>query len=143
MTGELQRRGNMRKGTREDHARRIALARRAAATADSCSVMARAASYFRGHFDEIFTDASGETPGSFLRRRRLDRATLELCFTRRTILEIALSAGFSSHEAFTRAFHRRYQIAPSAFRAPGAEPCRFAVRLGLAIAGHFQKPPTP
>jgi AraC-like DNA-binding protein len=142
MTGELHRRGKVRNVTREDHSRRIALARRAATTANDCSDMARAASYFRAHFDQIFAHATGETPGSFLRRRRLDRATLALCFTRRTILEIALDAGFGSHEAFTRAFRRRHKITPSAFRSHGAGSCRLAARLGLAIAGHFRKPTT-
>jgi AraC family transcriptional regulator len=39
-----------------------------------------------------------------------------------SVLEIALSCGFGSHEAFTRAFRRRFGLTPRAYRARGLTP---------------------
>jgi AraC family transcriptional regulator len=36
-----------------------------------------------------------------------------------TLLEIALDCGFQNHETFTRAFRRRFVMAPSRYRAWG------------------------
>ena len=44
-------------------------------------------------------------------------ALKEVRDTDRSILAIALDHGFSSHEAFTRAFKAAYGLTPSAFRA--------------------------
>ncbi|HEY5923570.1 MAG TPA: GyrI-like domain-containing protein, partial [Kofleriaceae bacterium] len=43
----------------------------------------------------------------------------ELVLTKRAILEIALDAGFASHEVFTRAFLRRFGMSPRSYRARG------------------------
>lgn len=51
-----------------------------------------------------------------LSTRRLSRAADELCSTGCRILEIALHYGFSSHEAFTRAFVKKYGCSPSQYR---------------------------
>ena len=53
----------------------------------------------------------------YLRRRKLAFALKEVRDTNRSILDIALDHGFSSHEAFTRAFKAAYGVTPSAFRA--------------------------
>ena len=42
-----------------------------------------------------------------------------LLTTEDSVLDVALSCGFQSHEAFCRAFRKRFQIAPSAYRARG------------------------
>ncbi len=51
-----------------------------------------------------------------LRADRLGKATVLLETTRATVLEIALSLGYSDHAHFTRAFHRWRGIAPLAYR---------------------------
>jgi AraC family transcriptional regulator len=61
----------------------------------------------------------GETTKQYTLRVRLDRAAAELVSGRRTILEIALAAGFGSHEVFTRAFRRRFGLSPSSYRGRG------------------------
>jgi AraC family transcriptional regulator len=38
----------------------------------------------------------------------------------RPILKVALSVGYGSHEAFTRAFHERFGLTPEAIRAQGS-----------------------
>src|SRR5262245_31570476 len=58
----------------------------------------------------------GETPKQFTLRLRVDRAAAALLNSRATILEIALECGFESHEAFCRAFRRRFRLSPSAYR---------------------------
>jgi AraC family transcriptional regulator len=63
--------------------------------------------------------ALGETPKQFTLRLRLDRAAGALVSSRRSILDIALACGFQSHEAFCRAFRRRFRMSPSACRKLG------------------------
>ncbi len=57
-----------------------------------------------------------ETPKRFTLRLRVDRAAAALISSRESILEVALEFGFESHEAFCRAFRRRFQMSPSAYR---------------------------
>jgi AraC family transcriptional regulator len=49
-------------------------------------------------------------------RLRVDRAAATLICSRASILEVALDFGFESHEAFCRAFRRRFQMSPSVYR---------------------------
>jgi AraC family transcriptional regulator len=69
------------------------------------------------HFHRTFKAFTGETPKRLVQRVRLERAAVKLATSRSTILEIALAAGFESHEVFLRAFRRQFGVAPSAFRA--------------------------
>lgn len=52
----------------------------------------------------------------YLRLRRLAFALIEVRDTERNFLDIAVDFGFSSHEAFSRAFKATYGIAPLAYR---------------------------
>jgi AraC family transcriptional regulator len=58
----------------------------------------------------------GETPKDFTLRLRVDRAAAALISSSASILKIALDCGFESHEAFCRAFRRRFGTSPSAYR---------------------------
>ncbi|MEO8275126.1 MAG: GyrI-like domain-containing protein [Thermoanaerobaculia bacterium] len=70
------------------------------------------------HFHRLFTAWFGETPGDYLRRRRIESGALRLISQPRTrVLDVALAVGFGSAEAFTRAFRQRYGASPSAWRA--------------------------
>jgi AraC family transcriptional regulator len=71
----------------------------------------------RYHFDRIITSVAGEPPNRFRRRILLERAAYRLLTTRRTILDVAVEAGYGSHEAFTRAFTRAYGVGPGQWRA--------------------------
>jgi AraC family transcriptional regulator len=55
----------------------------------------------------------------YVRDRRLAEAAKALVVTRATILQIALEAGYQSHEAFTRAFIDAYRVSPSELRRSG------------------------
>ncbi len=60
-----------------------------------------------------------ETPKQFTLRIRLDRAASELLTTNKSILDVALAFGFENHETFSRAFQKRFQLSPSAYRKRG------------------------
>ena len=60
----------------------------------------------------------GETLGEYLRRRRLELAALRLVSQPSTpVLDIGLSSGFGSAEAFARAFKARFGSSATAWRA--------------------------
>lgn len=78
--------------------------------------LAQRAHLSRFHFDRVIAATAGEPPGRMRRRVLLERAAYRLATTDRLILEIALEAGFSSHESFTRAFAKAYGEAPAEWR---------------------------
>ena len=63
-----------------------------------------------------FREVSGMRFREYLRLRKLAFALKEVRDSERSLLDIALDYGFSSHEAFTRAFRGVYGIAPSEYR---------------------------
>jgi AraC-like DNA-binding protein/effector-binding domain-containing protein len=71
------------------------------------------------HLHRIFSRAAGETPKQFTLRLRLERAAALLLAGRESVLDVALSCGFQSHEVFTRAFRRRYGTTPQVYRSRG------------------------
>ena len=72
--------------------------------------------YSEYHMSRKFKEISGMQFRDYLRYRRLAFALVEVRDTQKSILDIALDYGFSSHEAFTRAFKEAYGIAPSEYR---------------------------
>lgn len=64
------------------------------------------------HFYRHFAVLAGMPAGTYLRRRALAQAAIEVMGTSRRILDIALDAGFSSHEGFTRAFEQEFSYTP-------------------------------
>ena len=79
--------------------------------------LAQVAHFSRFHFHRVFRGIVGESIGEHLRRLRLERASGELRRTDRSVLDIALDAGYEAHEAFTRAFRGHFGVAPSEYRA--------------------------
>ena len=70
------------------------------------------------HFHRIFCSWTGETLGHYLRRRRLETAAVRLAGQPElSILDVAVSVGFGSTEAFARAFKVRFGCTASAWRA--------------------------
>ena len=73
----------------------------------------------RFHLHRVFSTTAGETPKQYTLRLRLGRAAVMLLTGEESVLDIALSCGFQSHEAFCRAFRRRFGMAPSTYRERG------------------------
>lgn len=80
------------------------------------SRLAKSLGYSEFYVSRKFSEISGMSLRDYMRFRRLAFALTELRDTDRGILDIALDYGFSSHEAFTRAFRDAYGITPSEYR---------------------------
>ena len=78
--------------------------RRYAEPLDLDSMAAAAAGFSRYHFSRAFRAAFGETPGSYLSRRRVERAKDLLRSANLTVTEVCLLVGFSSLGSFSSRF---------------------------------------
>ncbi len=78
--------------------------------------LARRFHFSRFHFDRMISSVAGEPPQAFRRRILLERAAYRLVTTTAPLIDVAVEAGYGSHEAFTRAFSRAYGAAPAAWR---------------------------
>ena len=72
------------------------------------------------HFHRIFRGMIGETVAQHIKRLRLERAALRLRTTSRSIIDIAIEAGYESHEGFIRAFAGSFACSPSSYREKAA-----------------------
>jgi AraC family transcriptional regulator len=84
--------------------------------------LARVAAFSSFHFHRIFRGLTGEAVQEYIRRLRLERAARNLKQTGERITQIALEAGFQTHESFTRAFGDMFEVSPSQYRALGCNP---------------------
>jgi AraC family transcriptional regulator len=100
--------------------------------------LAEVAHFSAFHFHRVFLAWVGETLGDYMWRRRLEIAAVHLAArSQATILEIALTVGFGSSEAFARAFKRRFGCTPSAWRA--GTPQRWADELASTRLRHANR----
>ncbi len=110
----------MRPATLQHHRARIAEAQRhLAAHLDEpidCAKLAAIARLSARQLERVFARIVGETPAAHARRLRIERAAVRLRNSRASILEIAIGAGFESHEAFTRVFRLRFGVTPASYR---------------------------
>jgi AraC-like DNA-binding protein len=78
--------------------------------------MASIACLSRYHFARSFKQAVGQSPHRYVGARRLERAKALLIQGDRSLVDIALSLGFSSQANFTRAFRQATGLAPGQYR---------------------------
>ena len=78
--------------------------------------LSRDMGYSAYHATRKFREIAGIPLRDYLRRRRLAFALKEVRDSDRTLLDIAVDYGFSSHEAFTRAFKTLYGVTPGVYR---------------------------
>lgn len=84
----------------------------------SLEQLSHIASFSKYHFHRLFTAYTGLSLQQYIRWLRLKRAAHQLIVDKdKSIIEIAINAGFESHEAFTRAFKQACGISPNEFRA--------------------------
>ena len=81
------------------------------------SALAEKFGYSEFHLSRKFREVSGMSFRDYLRCRRLAFALKDVRDTEKGLLEIAMDYGFSSNEAFTRAFREAYGVTPSRYRA--------------------------
>lgn len=91
--------------------------------------------FSRFHFDRMIRSVAGEPPRALRRRILLERAAYRMISTQVPLIDIAVEAGYGSHEAFTRAFARAYGSAPSVWRRkPGH------IQIAAPSGVHFYPP---
>jgi AraC family transcriptional regulator len=96
-----------------------------------------AAEFFvsRTLLDRLIKAAAGEPTATFRRRLLLERAAFQLRAGRWPVIDVAGEAGYSSGEAFARAFRRAFGSAPTAWRASPR-----GIHLGSQSRVHFFPP---
>lgn len=107
--------------------------------------LARVAGVSRFHFARVFQAHTGETLNRFVRRARLERAaTLMRARPERSLVDVALDAGFGSASDFSRVFRQHFGIAPSAWdRVARLAPTLDGYEDGLAAARATCPPLSP
>jgi len=79
--------------------------------------LSNVAYFSKYHFHRLFTAYTGVSLRQYVKWLRLKRAAHQLIVDKdNTIIEIALNAGFESHESFTRAFKQICGVSPNDFR---------------------------
>ena len=78
--------------------------------------VANAVHYSKYHLHRMFTGTVGLTLHDYLQRRQLTEAAKLLVFSNKSILDIALLAGYESQQAFTNVFTAMYKMPPSKYR---------------------------
>lgn len=83
----------------------------------SLTQLSEVACFSKYHFHRIFTAQTGLSLQQYIRWLRLKRAAYQLLLNKdESIINIAIDAGFESHEAFTRVFKQTCGLSPSEFR---------------------------
>ncbi|HEY1709914.1 MAG TPA: AraC family transcriptional regulator [Rhizomicrobium sp.] len=82
----------------------------------SLGSVAEACGVSRYHLAHAFGGTTGMPVMAYVRLRRLSEAALQLAAGASNILDLAMEYGYSSHEAFSRAFRTQFGITPEAVR---------------------------
>ncbi|MGA5096325.1 AraC family transcriptional regulator [Streptomyces lavendulocolor] len=103
--------------------------------------LARIAVTSEYHFRRLFSALAGMPLSEYVRRRRLTVAGAEVLDGERTLLEVAVRYGYTSGEAFARAFRAMHGVGPGEARRNGAslrsQP-RMSFRLVVEGSGSMQ-----
>ncbi|MCL2857319.1 MAG: AraC family transcriptional regulator [Oscillospiraceae bacterium] len=78
--------------------------------------LSRIAGYSLWHSMRIFKEFLGKTPFEYIRALRLTAAVRELRDLGEKVIDVALNSGFGSHDGFTRAFSKQFDITPKKYR---------------------------
>jgi AraC family transcriptional regulator len=87
------------------------------------------------HLAHAFGQTTKLSVMEYTRGRRLTEAARSLARGATDILDLALGSGYSSHEAFSRAFRAQFGVTPEEVRAAGSLN-RLAVREPMSVPSH-------
>lgn len=91
------------------------------------------------HFRRLFSTLSGLSVSDYIRRRRLSAAALELRERDVKVIDLAVKYGYTSADAFTRAFQMLHGLTPTEARFEGAALKAIPpIRFQLTIQGGFE-----
>jgi AraC family transcriptional regulator len=82
----------------------------------SLESLAEESGYSRAHFLRMFQAATGFTPHEYVLHLRLKRAQERLKQANSSIIDVAVSCGFSSQSYMTSVFRRHLEMTPGEFR---------------------------
>ncbi|MGC4090543.1 MAG: AraC family transcriptional regulator [Polyangiaceae bacterium] len=82
----------------------------------SVEALSAVAAFSKFHFHRQFSELLGLGVYKYVQLVRLKRASFQLAFREQRILDVALDAGYESHEAFARAFKKNFGQTPAEFR---------------------------
>ncbi|MBL4594631.1 MAG: helix-turn-helix transcriptional regulator [Flavobacteriales bacterium] len=68
---------------------------------------------FKRKFNELYQ----ESPAEYIKKRKLEKAMKLLISNNSRITDIIFDCGFESNSSFNRAFKKKYQLSPTAYRA--------------------------
>lgn len=68
------------------------------------------------HFHRIFSSAMDETVSDYIKRRRVEKASLQLLTTGMSVTEIGMSSGYGTLAAFAKVFKQYTDMSPSRYR---------------------------
>jgi len=98
--------------------------------------MAEQLGYSPYYCSRQFNQFTGTTIRDYVSSRRVSRAALELRDTDQRVLDIAVKYGFSSQEAFTRAFQKAFGLTPAAYRK-SPRPIPLSIRQEVFSPYHY------
>lgn len=120
--------------------------------------IARVALTSEQYFKRLFSSLSGMTLSEYIRKRRLTQAAFELKQSDEKVVNIALKYGYTSPDAFSRAFQQLHGVTPTEARVlhsplktypklffkldiQGEEPLhyRFVQKPAFLLAGYYAK----
>lgn len=78
--------------------------------------LARIALTSKTYFKRLFSFLSGTPLSEYIRNRRLTQAAFELTTSEIKVIDLALKYGYTSPDAFTKAFHQFHKVTPTSVR---------------------------
>jgi AraC family transcriptional regulator len=82
----------------------------------SIQELAEQAYFSKTHYKRLFLEVVGQPVMEYIKKRRLQRAAVVLCESGFSVLDVALSFGYASHEGFSRAFKEHFGMPPLQYR---------------------------
>ena len=97
--------------------------------------VASAVHYSKYHLHRVFTETVGLTIHDYMQRRQLTEAAKLLIFSEKPIIEIAMTAGYETQQAFTNIFTAMYKQSPSQYRSTEKF---YALQLKFCLEGDYE-----